>query len=43
MAENIFGLPGKRFNGSTNFIDDLAYNYLLRPAANIANLGLTIF
>ena len=41
MAEkNIFGLPVLRdLTRSTNFIDDLAYNYLLRPAANVANLG----
>ena len=41
MAEkNIFGVPFIRdLTRSTNFIDDLAYNYLLRPAANVANLG----
>ena len=41
MAEkNIFGVPFLRdLTRSTNFIDDLAYNYLLRPAANVANLG----
>jgi len=41
MAEkNIFGVPFLRdLTRSTNFIDDLGYNYLLRPAANLANLG----
>ena len=41
MAEkNIFGVPILRdLTKSTNFIDDLAYNYLLRPSANLANLG----
>jgi len=41
MAEkNIFGVPALRdLNRSTNFKNDLGYNYLLRPAANAANLG----
>ena len=41
MAEkNIFGVPALRdLTRSTNFINDLGYNYLLRPAANVANLG----
>ena len=41
MAEkNIFGVPALRdLNRSTNFINDLGFNYGIRPLGNLANMG----